>query len=438
MYLTLFLMLATLFIYNNKMLLLSLMMMLMFFICLNSSSLIIIKMNSMFLMDSVSFILVVLTLWIFVLAMSTTSYMLSFNMHGKLFKMVLILMAILLYFTFTVNNLMLFYIFFEASLIPMFMLISGWGYQPERLKASIYLLFYTLFGSLPLLIILLYFMLLNGSLSMLESIFIANNLVYLLLFFSFFIKMPMFLVHLWLPKAHVEAPLVGSMILAAVLLKLGGYGIIRFSAIFENCLKLPYNFFIILSLVGGVLTSCLCFMQNDIKAIVAYSSVVHMSLLLASVLTKTNWGLLGSIILMISHGLCSSGLFFMANSLYLRSNSRSLLFNKGQMVFFSSASLMWFLLLSSNMSAPPSLNLLGEINLIFGLMKWYYYILLLLFIWLVLSIIYSIFLYSYTQHGKLSSKTPMSSSLLVSEMISSMSHWLPLNMLFLTSKLWLA
>lgn len=146
--------------------------------------------------------------------------------------------------TFSRINLLLFYLFFEISIIPTLLLILGWGYQPERLQAGIYLLFYTIFGSLPLLLGIFYLIRNVGLLSIviINNFYFIELFIYLRLIFAFLVKIPIFFVHLWLPKAHVEAPVSGSIILAGVLLKLGGYGILRVIVLFQK-LGLRLNIF---------------------------------------------------------------------------------------------------------------------------------------------------------------------------------------------------
>lgn len=154
---------------------------------------------------------------------------------------------------------------------------------------------------------------------------------YFCIVFAFLVRIPLFLVHLWLPKAHVEAPISGSMILAGVLLKLGGYGLIRVMIFLVNFSFNLNIFWISISLLGGFLVRLVCLRQTDLKSLVAYSSVAHMGIVVCGIITVNYWGFCGSYVLMIAHGLCSSGLFCLVNIVYERTGSRSLLVNRGLM-----------------------------------------------------------------------------------------------------------
>nr|AND96715.1 NADH deshydrogenase subunit 4 [Digitonthophagus gazella] len=385
--------------------------------------------------DLLSFTMVLLSLWVCALMIMASESVNYKNYFNNFFLLIILFLMFFLFVTFTSMNLFLFYLFFEMSLIPTLILIVGWGYQPERLQAGIYLLFYTLFVSLPMMISIFYYY----EKFFVLDFFFMNNLVsniymYLCMNLAFFVKMPMYLVHLWLPKAHVEAPVSGSMILAGVLLKLGGYGLMRLMSVFLEIGMKINMIFVVISMYGGLLVSLICIRQIDIKSLIAYSSVAHMGLVLGGIMTISYWGMCGALVMMLAHGLCSSGLFCLANINYERLLSRSMFLNKGLINLMPSMSLWWFLLSSSNMAAPPSFNLLGEIMLINSLISWNNLCMLMLMFLSFFSAVYSLYLYSYTQHGKLFSGIYSFSNGVVREYLLLMLHWLPLNILILKSE----
>nr|APX40663.1 NADH dehydrogenase subunit 4 [Mantura chrysanthemi] len=382
-------------------------------------------------LDVLSFSLILLSFWICSLMILASGKVYKMKDYSKLFSFTILFLLISLYLTFSSLNLFFFYLFFEISLIPTLILIIGWGYQPERLEAGIYLLFYTLFMSLPMMITIFYLYNNEGSLIFL----LLNNNLNLLMYFCmnlvFFVKIPMFFLHLWLPKAHVEAPVSGSMILAGIMLKLGGYGLLRLIFLFKNFINSLNLFIITLSLLGGVIVSLICIRQSDMKSLIAYSSVSHMGLVLGGIMTLNYWGIWGALVMMLAHGLCSSGLFCLANLMYERTLSRSLYLNKGLLNLIPSFSLWWFLLLSSNMAAPPSLNLVSEIMLINSLVSINNLNMLFLSLMSFFSAVYSLFLYSYSQHGKFYSGNFSFINGSIREFLLLFMHWVPLNILFL-------
>nr|AGI51666.1 NADH dehydrogenase subunit 4 [Xya japonica]APD14938.1 NADH dehydrogenase subunit 4 [Tridactylus sp. NS-2016] len=388
--------------------------------------------------DSISYWLIVLSFWISGLMVMASGKVFFNKMFSEYFILVVLLLLLILIFCFSSLNILVFYVFFESSLLPTLLLILGWGYQPERSQAGMYMIFYTLLASLPLLLVVIYIYKNNNYLYYpLMSWIECSDLIYFSMIMAFLVKLPMYMLHLWLPKAHVEAPIAGSMILAGLLLKLGGYGLMRFMILVSFMGVYLNKYLIVFSLIGGVLVSLLCLRQMDIKSLIAYSSVAHMSLVIAGILTMSYWGMMGSLVLMIGHGLCSSGLFCLANLNYERFMSRSMLINKGGILIFPSLGLWWFLLCSSNMAAPISLNLLGEISILNSLVGYYSGGMMLLMFLSFFSAAYSLFLFSFSQHGKSFCGSLSSEMINFREYQVLFMHWIPLNFLILKGSMFI-
>lgn len=383
--------------------------------------------------DLLSYGLILLRFWICGLIIMARISIYHLNNYENLFIFLVIFLIIILICAFSRFDILSFYIFFEGRLIPTLLLILGWGYQPERVQAGVYLLFYTLMASLPLLISLLIFYSSEGTLNFYGfwGMEVNNIYIYIGIIVAFLVKMPIFMVHLWLPKAHVEAPISGSMILAGVLLKLGGYGLMRvFIVIVSCCLK--YNFiWIAIRLVGGFLIRLVCLRQVDLKSLIAYSSVVHIGIVLGGLITLNSWGFCGCYMIIIGHGLCSSGLFCLSNIVYERLGSRRLIINKGLICLMPSLTLWWFLLRSSNIASPPSLNLLAEIRLINRIMAWNFIRMFLIAFISFFSAAYSLYIFSCSQHGMGFSGSFRYIVGYFREYQLLFLHWFPLNILIL-------
>nr|YP_004347661.1 NADH dehydrogenase subunit 4 [Carinotetraodon salivator]BAK09817.1 NADH dehydrogenase subunit 4 [Carinotetraodon salivator] len=310
---------------------------------------------------------------------------------------------------FAATEMIMFYVMFEATLIPTLILITRWGNQAERLNAGTYFLFYTLAGSLPLLVALLLLQKSNGSLSLLTLFYpapsdlptYADKIWWAGCILAFLVKMPLYGVHLWLPKAHVEAPIAGSMILAAVLLKLGGYGMMRILVVLEPLTKELSYPFIILALWGVIMTGSICLRQTDLKSLIAYSSVSHMGLVIGGILIQTPWGFTGALILMIAHGLTSSALFCLANTNYERTHSRTMLLARGLQVALPLMTAWWFIASLANLALPPLPNLMGELMIITSLFNWSWWTIALTGLGTLITAGYSLYMFLTTQRGPL-------------------------------------
>ena len=361
--------------------------------------------------------LVLLSIWLIMLMIIAQKRV----NYKKLLLINMIVLLVRLVFTFNTTNIIIFYFFFEWSLIPIFFIIIGWGYQPERLKASLSLFFYTLFASLPLLISIV--IIINWSGSVKLRIIITQgmpNFLWTITVLAFLVKFPMYFVHLWLPKAHVEAPVSGSIILAGVLLKLGGYGIIRLIRVTN--IRIISSQIIALALIGGGILGVLCIVQRDIKVVIAYSSVVHIALVIAGRLRLTKWGFEGVLIIILAHGVCSSGIFAAANMIYERRHSRRFFFNSGLLNRRAIFRIVWFVLIVANFGGPFTYNLLGEILLILNLSSLTINSLSVILFLSFFSAAYRLILYRSTNQGQTGNNNSVLIKVRFSEMIILISH----------------
>lgn len=350
--------------------------------------------------------LILLTIWISLLILIVRLIYFNANNNFARFFISIFILIIILFMCFISSNFLIFYIIFELSVIPTFILILGWGYSIERLQAGLYIFIYTFVTALPFFVFLIYFQNENGYLNLnLSSIFInSNNYLnfwWIIISIVFLVKFPIFIVHIWLPKAHVEAPVAGSIILAGVLLKLGGYGFwksFQYSIIF---FELSNLILLSLSIIGAIYIRLICIRQIDIKCLIAYSSVAHIGPVLASILSFVWLGWIGAFFIIIAHGICSSGLFFALNSSYEQFKSRSALLIKRIRIFNPILIFWWFFLCCRNISCPPTINFISELMIIIPIIIIRSpYSFLFLSILLIIRGVYSVYLFININHGE--------------------------------------
>ncbi|MDP3736898.1 MAG: NADH-quinone oxidoreductase subunit M [Hyphomonadaceae bacterium] len=268
-------------------------------------------------------------------------------------------------------DMMLFYVFFEGGLIPMFIIIGVWGGK-NRLYAAFKFFLYTFLGSVLLLVALIYMYMVSGTTDIvaLQNYPFTKDVqtwLWLAFFASFAVKLPMWPVHTWLPDAHVEAPTAGSVVLAAVLLKMGGYGFLRFSLpMFPDASLLFQPLMFALSVIAIVYASLVAFRQTDIKKLVAYSSVAHMGFVTLGIFSFNEAGIQGAIFQMISHGIISGALFFCVGVIYDRMHTRDIAFYGGLVHRMPVYAALFMLFSMANVGLPGTSGFVGEILTMVG------------------------------------------------------------------------
>lgn len=351
-----------------------------------------------FHLDGLSFVLLGLSIWIYLLSVYSSLGDCWVGGGFGSFSFYLGIIFFFLFLCFSSLNFFLFYVSFEFIFVVMFVFLLGWGYRPERRQASFYMVFYTLLVSFPFLVYLIFMGLSSGGLSFF-CFFSFYGYWWFFVFLVFLVKLPVFGVHLWLPKAHVEAPVSGSMILAGVLLKLGGYGFFRFCWFVSGRISTSGGYLYSLGLLGSLFSCFLCLRQVDLKAFVAYSSVCHMGSALAGIFSIVSFGYTGGIYMMVGHGFCSSCLFYVLYIFYDRFHSRSMLVLKGCLFFFPVLGMWWFLFSIINIGVPPSLSFFSEVFIVISLGIYDFFSYFFCGMVLFFSGVYSIYIYVGSIHG---------------------------------------
>ena len=265
-------------------------------------------------------------------------------------------------------HMLYFYLIFEISVIPIFLMVTGWGYQPERLKASYAIIFYTMVSSVPLITCIITVMVINrlsqfNFLSSDQGFGSVRILIALFTRLGFIVKLPMYGVHLWLPLAHVEAPVYGSIILAGILLKLGGLGVIRLAPILSR--SSCCNMFSIVSLVGTSLVGITCLKITDLKSVIAFSSVAHIGVVVIIILYGVKLFSWAGAFIILTHAFRSSSIFYGRYVIYIVRGTRNILLNKGGVALFPGFALCWLVAVMASIGTPPFINLASEVYSLF-------------------------------------------------------------------------
>lgn len=331
----------------------------------------------------------------------------SINFYIKEYLICFLVLEFCLIQVFCVLDLFLFYIFFESVLIPMFLIIGIWGSRNRKIRAAYQFFLFTIIGSFFMLIALIYIYFLVGTTDLQILYFYPfNEVTQLILWMSFFlsfsVKIPMMPFHIWLPEAHAEAPTTGSVILAGVLLKLGGYGFIRFSLPILPTASIYFTPLVFtLSLIAVIYGSLTTLRQIDLKKIIAYSSISHMGFVTLGIFSLTLQGIEGSIILMISHGLVSSALFLCVGILYDRYRTRILKYYSGLVQVMPLFTSFFMFFSFSNIGFPGTSSFIGEFLILIGLFHLSIFLTFFSTTGVILSAAYSIWLLNRINFGLL-------------------------------------
>ena len=354
--------------------------------------------------DGISILFILLTT--FIIPICIISCINSVKNRLKEFLIALLILETFMIGVFCSLDLVIFYLFFEAGLIPMFLIIGIWG-GPRKVYSAFKFFLFTLLGSVLMLIAIISIYWITGTtdVTQIYEIKIPEKFQYLLwlaFFSSFAVKLPMWPVHTWLPDAHVEAPTPGSVVLAAILLKMAGYGFLRFSV---GMFPIASNYFTPLifglSIVAIIYTSLVALMQDDMKKLIAYSSVAHMGFVTLGIFTFNKQGIEGSIYQMFSHGLISAALFLCVGVLYDRTHSRLIKSYGGIVSILPKYSILFMILAMGTLGLPGTSGFIGEFLILVGAFKVNYLVAIIASIGVILAAAYILWLYKRIIFGKL-------------------------------------
>jgi len=357
--------------------------------------------------DGISILFIILTTFITSLCIISVNNSIKYRLRD--FLIAILIMESLMIGVFCSLDLVIFYLFFEAGLIPMFLMIGIWG-GARRVYSAFKFFLYTLLGSVLMLVAIISIYWMSGTTDIVQLYELGidtkyQNLLWLAFFSSFAVKTPMWPVHTWLPDAHVEAPTAGSVILAAILLKMAGYGFIRFSlGLFPVASELFTPLVYTLSLIAIVYTSLVALMQEDMKKLIAYSSVAHMGFVTLGIFTITQQGIEGSIIQMISHGLISAALFLCVGVVYDRVHSRLIKTYGGLVSVMPKYSILFMLFTLAAIGLPGTSGFVGEFLILMGAFKDNFLVAAIASLGVIFAAAYMLWLYRRVVFGNLTNK----------------------------------